>query len=230
MSKNNKKNMEEAKASSAANSENAKKAKHAKDNAKNAEEWLEDELNGVDLESSENDSEADEIMKKAAEELEKTKAQIKEEQDKYLRLHAEWDTYRRRIKEQREQDKAEATEGLVKDCLPVLDDFERSIDFAKNNGTDGLIDGVSAIYSKLVDAFQKSGVEVVNPEVGDEFNAIEHQAVGTVENAEVFEESVGNVLQKGYKMGKKVVRPAMVMVTTGGDQRPKEDSEENDEE
>ena len=55
-------------------------------------------------------------------------------QDKYLRLHAEWDTYRRRMNEQREEEKARAAEKLVEGLIPVIDDFERSIDYAEKNG------------------------------------------------------------------------------------------------
>lgn len=146
-----------------------------------------------------------------------------------MRLHAEWDTYRRRTKEQSEQQKAEATQNLVKDVLPVIDDFERSIDYAKNNGEDGLLSGVEAVYTKLVDALVKNGVEVLNPIDDAPFDALQHQAVATVENTEVFDETVANVMQKGYKMGKKVIRPAMVSVTTGGPQRPKPEEEENEE-
>lgn len=112
--------------------------------------------------------------------------------------------------------------------MPVLDDFERSIDYAKNNGESGLLDGVQAVQSKLVSALTKNGTEVIDPEPGSEFNALEHQAVATVENTEMFNESVAAVMQKGYKMGKKVIRPAMVSVTTGGKNRPKPKDEDKD--
>ncbi len=70
------------------------------------------------------------------------KAEAQDWQDKYLRLHAEWDTYRRRTTEQREVEKARATEKLVTSLLPVIDDFERTIDYATKNGEGGLFDGV----------------------------------------------------------------------------------------
>ena len=62
------------------------------------------------------------------------KAEAQEWQDKFLRLHAEWDTYRRRTAEQREAEKSRAAEKLVTNLLPVIDDFERTIDYATNNG------------------------------------------------------------------------------------------------
>lgn len=113
--------------------------------------------------------------------------------------------------------------------MPVLDDFERSIDYAKQNGEEGLLDGVCAVYSKLVNALEKSGVEVLNPENKEAFDSLEHQAVATVEDLDAYEESVASVMQKGYKMGKKVIRAAMVSVTTGGKARPKPKDEEEEE-
>lgn len=189
------------------------KASSTEEKQESSEEWLEEELKET----------TDDLMTQAAERIKTLEGDVKEWEDKYLRLHAEWDTYRRRTNEQREQDKATATEGLVSNILPVLDDFERSIKYAEDNGEEGLLDGVKAVYSKLVNTLTSNGVEVLNPEKDEEFNALEHQAVSTVENKEVFDESIASVLQKGYKMGKKVIRPATVVVTTGGETRPKEE-------
>ena len=87
----------------------------------------------------------------ADEQVAQAKAEAQDWQDKYLRLHAEWDTYRRRTTEQREVEKARATEKLVTSLLPVIDDFERTIDYATKNGEGGLFDGVKAVHAKLVD-------------------------------------------------------------------------------
>lgn len=161
----------------------------------------------------------------SAEALEAARKESQEWQDRYMRLHAEWDTYRRRTTEQRAEEKLRATEKLVENLLPVLDDFERSIAYATENGESGLLDGVKAVYAKLVDALVKDGVVVIDP-AGEPFDALEAQAVGTVPDEEAFDETVRDVYQKGYKMGKKVLRPAMVTITTGGPTRPKEDEAE----
>lgn len=152
-------------------------------------------------------------------------AEAKEWQDKYMRLHAEWDTYRRRMNDQRAAEKLRATEKLVENLIPVIDDFERTIDFATKNGEAGLLDGVVAVRAKLVDALVKDGVEVIDP-AGQPYNALEAQAVAMVPNTDVPDETVQDVYQKGYKMGIKVLRPAMVTVTTGGPKRQAEDSAE----
>ena len=149
----------------------------------------------------------------------KAKEEAAEWQGKYLRLHAEWDTYRRRMKEQREEESRRATEKLVEDIIPVLDDFERSIDYANENGEEGLLGGVTAVYAKLNEVLVKEGVEIIDP-VGQPYEALEAQAVATVDNPNVPDETVEQVYQKGYRMGGKVLRPAMVTVTYGGEKRP----------
>lgn len=165
-------------------------------------------------------AEAEEVLS-AVSELEAAKAEIEELKEKYLRLHAEWDTYRRRMNEQREEDKKRAAEKLVDCLIPVIDDFERTIDYATNNGEAGMLEGTQAVLNKLVDALNKSGVEVLNPQ-GQAFNALEAQAVQMVEDTSVPDETVAQVFQKGYRMGTKVLRPAMVVVTSGGPAREPE--------
>ena len=174
------------------------------------------------------DAEADaaEAGASAADQLAAAQAQAQEWQDRYLRLHAEWDTYRRRMGEQRAEEKARATEGLMEDLLPVLDDFERTVAYADENGETGLLDGVKAVQTKLLDALKKGGLVMIDP-AGEPYDALEAQAVQMVPDEEAYDETVCEVYQKGYKMGKKVLRPAMVTVTTGGPKRPKpEESEE----
>lgn len=157
-----------------------------------------------------------------ADELAKAKAEAAEWQDKFVRLHAEWDTYRRRMTEQREAEKARAAEKLVTSLIPVIDDFERTIDYAQKNGETGLLSGVEAVHAKFLDVLVKDGVAVIDPK-GEAFDALEAQAVATVDDASVPDETVAEVYQKGYKMGSKVLRPAMVTVTSGGPKRPKEE-------
>lgn len=156
----------------------------------------------------------------------KAKEEAAEWQGKYLRLHAEWDTYRRRMKEQREEESRRATEKLVEDIIPVLDDFERSINYANENGEEGLLGGVTAVYAKLNEVLVKEGVEIIDP-VGQPYEALEAQAVATVDNPNVPDETVEQVYQKGYRMGNKVIRPAMVTVAVGG---PKRETDEEDNE
>lgn len=180
-------------------------------------------------EDAEGEKPADDAeAEKAAAELAAAKAEAAEWKDKFMRLHAEWDTYRRRTNEQREAEKVRAAEKLVTSLLPVIDDFERTIDYAEKNGEGELLGGVRAVRSKFVGVLEKDGVEVIDP-AGEAFDALEAQAVATVPDTEAFDETVHEVYQKGYRLGAKVIRPAMVTVTTGGPKRPKPEQDETEE-
>ena len=192
-----------------------------------AAEAASDEAADAEAEPAQEADPAEDAASKLQEEVDKAKAEAKEWQDKFMRLHAEWDTYRRRTAEQREAEKARASEKLVTGLLPVIDDFERTIKYATDNGETGLLDGVRAVHTKLVDVLVKDGVQVIDP-AGEAFDALQHQAVATVPDDEAFDETVHEVYQKGYKLGEKVLRPAMVTVTTGGPKRPKEETSEEE--
>lgn len=180
-----------------------------------------DEVEGVEPKKAEEAEPAPDLEY----ELGLARAEVEDWKDKHLRLQAEWNTYRRRMAEQREQEKAVATAKLVESLLPVVDDFERTVAYAEEHGSENLLGGVQAVHAKLMDVLTKDGVEVVDPQ-GEAFDALEHQAVGTVEDDSVPDETVAQVYQKGYKMGGKVLRPAMVTVTTGGPKRPKDEKED----
>lgn len=168
--------------------------------------------------SSEEHPTTDEMVAKA-------QSEAKEWQDKYLRLHAEWDTYRRRMNEQREEERARATEKLVEGLIPAIDDFERSIAYAEQNGEAGLLDGIKAVHTKINEILAKEGVEVIDPK-GEPFDALSAQAVATVDDDSVPDETVAEVYQKGYRMGNKVIRSAMVTVAVGGPKREEPEAEE----
>lgn len=177
-----------------------------------------EEAEAASEESAEASAEVDEAAK--------AKAEAAAWQDKYMRLHAEWDTYRRRTAEQRETDKARAAEKIVEGLIPVVDDFERTIDYAEKNGSENLLDGVKAVRNKFLEVLVKNGAEVIDP-AGEAFDALEAQAVAMVDNPDIPDETVIDVYQKGYKLGGKVIRPAMVTVSQGGPKREAEDAEQD---
>ena len=177
-------------------------------------------------------AERDELAKKLAsvsDDIEAAKAEAAASADRLSRLQADWENYRRRTERDRVTERERACEGLVKDLLPAIDDLERAIAHAQataegNDVAQQLADGVSAVHEKVVAVLEKQGVEVIDP-AGQPFNPMDHQAVGRVENADEYDETVADVYQKGYRMGGKVVRPAMVTVTYGGAKRPAEPAE-----
>ena len=160
--------------------------------------------------------------------LEAAQAQAAEMKDKYARLQAEWDNFRKRMNAQRDSERMLAAEKLVGDILPVLDDLERAVAHAKESGEGGsLTDGVEAVYAKLLQILGKHNVSQIDA-LGKPFDTACHQAVGTKEDSTVPEESVAEVYQQGYKMADKVIRPAMVLTSTGGPAQPTEPAEEVD--
>lgn len=176
-------------------------------------------------------AEADDIAAEAeavvaeADRVAQAEAEAAAMRDKYLRLQAEWDNFRKRSAEEAADQRIRAAEKLMGDIMPVLDDFERAIGHAEQNGEQGLLDGVKAIGSKLNQVLAKHGLEALDP-AGEAFDALEHQAVATVPDESVPDETVAQVYQKGYRLGKKVLRPAMVTITTGGPKREAEASAE----
>ena len=147
-------------------------------------------------------------------ELAKAQQEAADARDSYLRLKAEWDNFRKRPAAERESEKIRASEKLVKDLIPVIDDLERAIDHAKQTGEGGsLTEGVEAITTKFLQILAKSKVEQIEA-VGEPFDPNKHQAVGTQPDDSVPEETVLTVYQKGYQMGDRVLRPAMVVTST----------------
>lgn len=173
-------------------------------------------------------AEADAVVEQA-ERLAKAEQEAAALRDKYLRLQADWDNYRKRTAAETDEMRARAAEKLMNDVLPVLDDFERAIAHAEKNGEAGLLDGVKAISTKLSGVFAKHGLEAIDP-AGKAFDSLEHQAVATVDDASVPDETVAQVFQKGYRLGKKVLRPAMVTLATGGPKREPEPAEGDEQE
>lgn len=147
-------------------------------------------------------------------------AELAEWKDKYLRLQAEWDNFRKRTAAERADERSRASERLVTDLLPVVDDLERAIDNAGASEGDPMLEGIRAVHGKFTDILARQGLVAVAPAHGDAFDIHVHQAVSTVEDPSVPEESIAQVYQKGYLMGEKLLRPAMVVTTTGGGPRP----------
>lgn len=177
-------------------------------------------------------AERDELQKKLAsveDEIETAKKEAADAKDRLVRLQADWENYRRRTAAERLAEQERASEKLVRDLLPVIDDMERAIEHAGATEGDGqmqqFVDGVSAVHAKMLAVLAKEGVQPMDP-TGEPFEPLRHQAVGRVEDKDAYDETVAQVYQKGYTMGDKVIRTAMVTVTYGGPKRPAEPSED----
>lgn len=172
----------------------------------------------------------DELQKKldgVQDEIDAAKKEAADTSERLVRLQADWDNYRRRTAQERLEERERAAEKLVVSLLPVLDDMERALDHADRSATNDNVDnqfnqfiaGVQAVHDKMLSILGKEGVEVIDPK-GEPFDPLVHQAVGRIEDKDSFNETVSSVYQRGYRMGGKVIREAMVQVTFGGPQRP----------
>lgn len=145
-----------------------------------------------------------------SEKEEQLQKQLDEQQDRYLRLYAEYDNFRKRSQKEKEDTHTSARADVIKNILPVLDNFER----AANNADASFEDyrkGVEMIFTQFNDLLKKTGVETFG-EVGEEFDPNMHNAVMHIESDDLGENVIAQVFQKGYKLGNTVIRFATVQV------------------
>jgi molecular chaperone GrpE len=141
---------------------------------------------------------------------EKFEAELAEKENKYLRLQADFENFRRRTRQEKEELAAVVTQNLLKDLLPFLDNFERAL-AAESSDAESLRAGVEMMYKQLVEALKKEGLEYI--ETKDKpFDPNFHQAVMRVEDAEKEDGAIVAELQKGYMVKGRVIRPSMVQV------------------
>ncbi len=132
------------------------------------------------------------------------------------RLQADFDNYRKRMAREQEDAVRRAGQRVIAEMLPALDNLERALAHVEAGGEGAeLVVGVRMVVQQVLDVFGKEGVERIDA-VGATFDPNEHQAVGQVERPDVFEGTVVEVYQGGYRMHGRVLRPATVVVSTGG--------------
>ncbi len=139
-------------------------------------------------------------------ELEQLKAELKQEKDKYLRLYADFENFRKRTAKEKLELFETAGESLMTELLPVLDDFERALTEIKKEGDDALYKGVELIYEKFKNTLKKSGLKDVEVKKGDEFDPETHEAIAQVPGDKKMKGKIVDVVEKGYSMGNKTIR------------------------
>ena len=156
--------------------------------------------------------ESAETQEQAVDETEKLKAEIEEKKNQYLRLQADFENFRRRTRQEKEELGNVVTQTILKDMLPLLDNFERAL-ASDNKDSEGFHKGVEMIYSQFAEALKKNGLEYIETE-GKKFDPNFHQAVMRVQNPDLEDETIAAELQKGYIVKGRVVRPSMVQVVS----------------
>ena len=140
--------------------------------------------------------------------LEKKEKELAEQNDKYLRLYAEYDNFRRRSAKERENIYFDAKSDTLKNILPILDNMERATAFSE---ADKILEGMNLILKSFNENFAKMDVKEIEA-LGKTFDPNIHYAVMHIEDENFGENEVVEVLQKGYICGEKVIRYAMVKV------------------
>jgi len=155
-----------------------------------------------------------ERAERAIAELEERVARLEAERDEYLadvkRVAADFDNYRKRAARDQQSLVARAHERLVKDLLPVLDDLERALEAAEQHEEAKLEDGVRLVHRELRDTLEKEGL--VEIETDGAFDPHVHEALLS-QPSEEDDGAILQVIQKGYRLGDRVLRPARVVIS-----------------
>ena len=144
--------------------------------------------------------------KKLLEEIETLKAKLAEQEDKYLRMAAEYDNFRRRSREEKDAIYELALADTVKELLPIIDNLDRAAGFTEG---DKILEGLVLISKSVSSVFEKLGIEEYG-KVGETFDPNIHNAVFHIDDEAYGEGEIVEVFQKGYKKGKHIIRFAMV--------------------
>jgi molecular chaperone GrpE len=162
------------------------------------------------VEEETEDTSLDELKTKLTEAEQKAE----ENYQKYLRAQADFDNYRRRTQKEKEDQAKYASLSVIEQLLPALDNFERALTASKGTqDAESLSKGVEMVFRQMEQVLGAEGLEVI-PTVGESFDPTVHQAVMQEESDEFESGTVIEELQKGYKLKDKVIRPAMVKVSS----------------
>lgn len=136
--------------------------------------------------------------------------ELAEKNDQFMRVCAEYDNFRKRSQKEKQDIYSSSKADVIKDLLPILDNIDRAQD-NKEASFEDYKKGIDLIFAQFAQLLEKTGVESFG-ERGDEFDPNIHNAVMTVEDAELGENTVAQVFTKGYKLGDRIIREAVVQV------------------
>ncbi len=142
------------------------------------------------------------------------KEELGKEKDKFLRLFAEFENYKKRTTKERIELFKTASEDVMKSLLPILDDFERALAHIEDDKeAEDLRKGVLLIYQKLLSTLEQKGLQVIKVKEGDIFDAEDHEAVTQIPAPnKKMKGKIMDIVEKGYKLGDKVIRFPKVVI------------------
>lgn len=146
-------------------------------------------------------------------ELEKAKRELQEEKDKFLRLFAEFENFKKRTSRERVELFKTAGEEIMVSLLPVLDDFDRALKEIDRAEDDTLFEGVILIHNKLKETLKSKGLQLIEIEPGTAFDADLHEAVTQIPApSDDMKGKIIDVIEKGYTLGDKIIRYPKVVI------------------
>ena len=158
-------------------------------------------------------TEEEQIMYKDPNEPEKTDEYFNKERDRYLRLFAEFDNYRRRTIKEREELIATAGKDILSAMLPIVDDFDRALVELSKTADEKTLEGVKLIYNKLINTLKSKGLERMDVAPNDVFDSEIHDAITLIPApSPEYKGRIVDVVQAGYKLGDKIIRFPKVVV------------------
>jgi molecular chaperone GrpE len=173
--------------------------------------------------TAEREASVEETEVTAEQEMARMQQELEEANDTMLRLAAELDNYKKRVAKERESLIKYATQDIIQELLPVLDNFERAIESAnKSKDSDSLLEGVRMIFKQMYDTLGRKGVSRIDA-VGKAFDPTIHEAVMQITSEEHPENVVVEELQKGYMLHDRVIRPSIVAVSRSAAARQEEE-------
>ncbi|KNF09359.1 molecular chaperone GrpE [Gottschalkia purinilytica] len=137
---------------------------------------------------------------------------MEELNNRFLRLQADFTNYKKRVEKEKESTIAYAVENLLTQILPVLDNFDRALSVECSDENKALYEGMEMVYKQFIDILKNHGLEEIEA-LNEKFDPNYHYAVSQQESNEHEEDTIIQVLGKGYKLKDKVIRPSMVMVS-----------------
>lgn len=165
------------------------------------------------------ETEEEVVEEKTAEELlqekvDKLEEELKQSEDKYLRLYAEFENFKRRKNKEIETNNVYKSQKVITEILPSLDNLERALQVESDNEEiKSLLKGVEMVYDGLLNVLKSEGVELIETE-NAQFDPNYHHAVMQDEDSEKQSGAILDTFQKGYKLKDRVIRPAMVKVNS----------------
>jgi len=145
--------------------------------------------------------------------IEKLQGELDGAKDSWLRCRADFDNYKKRVQRDATRTRQDALASILKIFLSASDDLERALrNKPEGEGVDGWVNGIELIQQKLINQIKNQGVERMDVKPGDEFDPTIHEAITQEENPDFKEGQIIEVVQPGYRIADRVIRPAMVRV------------------